>query len=293
MDKYTIFDQSSSATAGATALAERPRTATAQSDLDAALHLLAARAQYLTAAMGAAISLLEDDAMICRAAVGRASLEIGAEIETGSGLIAEAIQARQLVRCENAGEDPRANREACREMGAQAVMVMPLVLDHQAVGVFELISDRLSAFEERDAATLQRLAEMALTAIAYADAAARELPQLAEIEPEPAAAELPLSSAPDSLEEPPSEAPESPVPVETMQIGSCASCGFPISQGRRLCVDCERVDRAFEDQSPKRAPLSELAALGGQESWFQAHSYTIGALAVAAFTLVLLAIKFR
>jgi hypothetical protein len=33
--------------------------------------------------------------------------------------------------------------------------------------------------------------------------------------------------------------------------------------------------------------------LGQDESWFQAHSYTIGTLVIAALTLALLALKLR
>src|SRR5215467_6827654 len=42
----------------------------AQRDLNAALQLLAERAQYITGASGAAIALREDGEMICRASAG-------------------------------------------------------------------------------------------------------------------------------------------------------------------------------------------------------------------------------
>ena len=57
-------------------------------------------------------------------------------------------------------------------------MVMPLLREEEVVGVFELVADRASAFEERDAAALTRLAEMALTAVEHAEAVQRALPEI-------------------------------------------------------------------------------------------------------------------
>ena len=51
-------------------------TEMAQRDLDAALQLLAERAQYITGASGAAIALLDEDEMICRASTGPSAPEV-------------------------------------------------------------------------------------------------------------------------------------------------------------------------------------------------------------------------
>ncbi len=34
-----------------------------------------------------------------------------------------------------------------------------------------------------------------------------------------------------------------PVPEAMLRVQKCASCGFPVSEGRTLCLDCERKDR--------------------------------------------------
>jgi hypothetical protein len=52
-------------------------------------------------------------------------------------------------------------------------------------------------------------------------------------------------------------------------------------------VDCEQAGRSAEGKSP------QLNALEREESWLQAHSYVLGALAVAALTIALLALKLR
>jgi putative methionine-R-sulfoxide reductase with GAF domain len=294
MDKYTIFDAAGPATALAPASDDDSLAAAARRDLEAALQLLAERAQYLTGASGVSIALREDGEMVCRASAGRAAPEVGVEIETDSGLAAESILSRQRVCCDQADSDPRANRESCKELGVKSVMVVPLLREQEVVGIFELVADRASAFEDRDVTAVTRLAEMALTAAEYAEAAGRTLPEVTEAEVGEAPAEemremVGPARPQDADREVLARAGEqfAPVSVEVAKVGSCESCGFPVSQGRVLCVDCEQAGRSSEAKPP------HLNALEREESWFQAHSYTLGALAVAALTLALLALKLR
>ncbi len=292
MDKYTIFDQAGPSTAVALAPDNDWLADTTRRDLEAALQLLAERAQYLTGASGASIALREDGEMVCRASAGRAAPSVGLEIESDSGLIAESMRTRQSVRCDDAESDPRVNRESCRELGVKSVIVMPLLLDQDVVGWFELVADGRSAFEDRDVAAVTRLAEMALTAVEHAEAAQRALPEIAEAQIE----ELSPEELPDAIEPAKPSSEDQVLPAATVEpvaspspdlvkIGSCEACGFPVSQGRTLCVDCEQAGRSAEP--------TPLGALVQEETWLQAHSYTIGTLAIAALTLALLALKMR
>jgi GAF domain-containing protein len=291
MDKYTIIDEAPPENRIAAVHDGNSPAESARRDLDAALQLLTERAQYLSGASGASIGLREGREMLCRASAGGAVPEVGVEIEGGSSLIAESVRTREIVRCDDAASDPRVNRERCEELGIKSVMVVPLVREEEVVGVFELVADRVSAFEERDAVALRRLAEMALTASEHAEAAGRALPKLSEEERAEALPEKELdvvpavSAAPaDDLPLPTTEAVES-VAAEIARIGSCQTCGFPVSPARTLCVDCEQAGRTAEP--------NPLLALGQEESWFQAHSYTIGTLVIAALTLALLALRMR
>jgi len=293
MDKYTIFDQAGTATAVAPVVDGNSPAVTAQRDLEVTLQLLAERAQYLTGASGASIALCEGREMVCRASAGRAAPEAGVEIETDSGLTAESIRTRQLVRCDHAEGDSRVNRESCQELGVKSVVVMPLLREQEVVGVFELVADRISAFEERDVAALIRLAEMALTAVEHADAAQRALPEISEAErgeglPEvtPEAVE---PTRPIQADEALATEPAPSVSAELAEIGFCEACGFPVSQGRTLCVECEQAGRSTEG----KPSISHLRAMASEESWFQAHSYTIGTLVIAALTIALLVLKLR
>jgi GAF domain-containing protein len=145
----------------------------ARRDLDAALQLLANRAQYITGATGAAIALRRDgkNDMLCRASTGSTAPELGALLSTEFGLSGESVRTRQALRCDDAERDVRVNREVCRQLGIASVVVMPVVNDDGVLGVFELFSGQVNAFGERDLSAVQRLSVMVETAVRLAEAA--------------------------------------------------------------------------------------------------------------------------
>lgn len=289
----------------------------AQRDLDATLHLLAERAQYITGASGAAIALRERNAMICRASTGLSAPELGAELQVNSGLTGESVRTRQLLRCDDAERDFRANRGSCQALGIKSVMVMPLIRESEVIGVFELLADRAYAFEQRDVTALERLAEMVLTALEHADAAKRALNEITtkadQAPPESKESQPPVllkgEERVSPVEQPPSKVPQEitlnadqlrPAAARAIDnIRYCDGCGFPVSEGRTLCLDCE----ANQSSEPKSAGpvasgdapvfLSQLAARSRGESWLRSHIYTIGAVLVAALTVVVVLSRMR
>jgi hypothetical protein len=155
----------------------------AHRDLDAALQLLASRAQYITGANGAAIALRRQgkNDMLCRASTGSNAPELGALLSTEFGLSGESVRTRQPLRCDDAERDARVNREVCQQLGIASVVVMPVVNDDEVLGVFELFSGKANAFGERDLSALQRLSEMVETAVKLARAAESIPQQTAEM----------------------------------------------------------------------------------------------------------------
>lgn len=291
----------------------------AQRDLEAALQLLAERAQYITGASGAAIALLDGDDMICRASSGPSAPELGAEVQVKVGLTGESVRTRQVLRCDDAEADSRVNRESCRALGIRSVMVLPLVREQKVIGVFELMANRAQAFEERDVTALERLADMVLTGLEHADAAKRAPKEIAATseaavtkqeesklatavakkEDEKKSVAEPLNSQP-TPDEPAAvgTAEPKPRPQALDKIRKCDACGFPVSEGRTLCVDCENARISGEipaGTASKAAPefLSELGTQRRQQSWLQSHFYTIGTILMVVLTLVLLAIRLR
>ncbi|HSS96564.1 MAG TPA: GAF domain-containing protein, partial [Terriglobales bacterium] len=164
MDRYSILDQSSASAAPAMGkippAGESMRfpgedggkslTETASQDLDAALQLLVERAKYITGAMAATISLYEDGELICHACTGTPKQKPRTRLQVESGLAAESVRTRRILRCNDTTVDVRTNSENCGKYGISSAMVMPLARGPEVIGVFELLSGTPNAFEERD-----------------------------------------------------------------------------------------------------------------------------------------------
>jgi len=327
----------------------------AQHDLNDALQLLVERAKYITGASGAAIALRDRDHMVCRASSGSSAPMKGANLQINSGLSGESIRTREILRCDDAEKDPRVNRESCRAMGIASVVVLPLIDGDEVNGVFELFSTRPCAFEERDIATLQRLAELIQTAVEHAEATRRaELDFMAvsdvetahqiessSTEQEPAKKEEhPTTTPAGELKQTTSPAQEKPplpevvvateynlstqnaanrasaenvppqekeprvpelqaeieahaakpeqvpsTPSSRGNIGACQACGFPVSEGRTFCVDCEAGQQDSQNRDLTPAFLSSIAEGRGS---FSSTKYLIGIVIVVIATVVLL-----
>src|SRR3989442_10751873 len=65
-------------------------------ELQAALQLLAERAQYITGATGAALALCQGEEMVCHASAGSSGPAVGARLQVRSGLSGESIARKQL-----------------------------------------------------------------------------------------------------------------------------------------------------------------------------------------------------
>jgi hypothetical protein len=193
-----------------------------------------------------------------------------------------------LLRCDNAESDPRVNLEACRALGIASIVVLPLLRQNGEIrGLFELFSDHPYAFEERDLIALERMADLTLTALDLAEQRQNSAPASGlRREPDkpvesatarmarPAPAiSINIPSKPESANSvanpgsaapaaPPAESPVNPqsattsVPEAMLRVQKCGSCGFPISEGRALCLDCEKKDsekKDFEKKQRERA----------------------------------------
>jgi putative methionine-R-sulfoxide reductase with GAF domain len=326
MDRYSIFDDTAAAAAPATAeqTAEMPVPSQplpsppedsrrslaemANRDLQAALQLLAERAQFIAGASGAMIALLESGHVICRASAGPTALHVGTQLQVEAGLTGECLRQRQLLRCDDAEQDPRANREGCRALGIRSVMAMPLVRDGEVAGVFELLADRPRAFEEQDAAALERLSQLVFTALDHAEAARHVLDGTVAENEERLRSQLATETSPAASESVPAipHGPQLPTKAVAQSEPSaklaaarqCEACGFPVSPERTLCLDCEAA-REREGSPALSAPvsaadfLSQSPASLREEGWIERNMYTIGTVVVAALTALALWLKFH
>lgn len=307
-----------------------PLTDPAQCNLDAALQLLANRAQYITGASGVAIALRQDGTqdMLCRASAGSNAPELGALLSIEFGLSGESFRTKQALRCDDTARDARVNREICKQLGIASVLVLPVVNDDQVLGVFELFSEETNAFGEGDLFAIQRLSAMVQTAVqlvqapeslatprkfkaaaaGVGDSAVKQSQFVADLVVDAGAAgtkkpaktferavvhaqsapsskvekaalaSLLTSSAPASPQKPlfwsaplssdlevtgqPSN--QSHVPPVLRDLRKCVACGFPISAGRLLCVECEEKKWRGQLRSQSRSSGVSGAGTGRQ-----------------------------
>jgi hypothetical protein len=317
MDSYSIVDRSEKGLAppsgGVTTQARRANLPepgrglsivdSARRDLEATLQLLADRAQYITGAAGAAIALRDGDRVLCRASSGSAAPDLGSCLDLSTGLSGESVRTRTPLRCDDAANDPRVDRESCRRLGIASLAVMPILRDGEAIGVFEIFSGKPHAFQERDLSALERLREMVNIAL---DQAAPD-----HVKPAPFAvhgAKVKVLAAAvgagfgaeasvvsdhydgvaqksgfiTGLPGTPAHLQENSPPLD--RIRTCKNCGFPVSEGRAFCLDCEA----------KGVPASDSGFLTGVDyhpsqpgikSWILSNRYVIGMILISAATI--------
>jgi putative methionine-R-sulfoxide reductase with GAF domain len=73
---------------------------------------------------------------------------------------------------------------------------------------------------------------------------------------EPELAEPPEVPSPLPVPSIPAAAPAS-VPVAMLRVEKCASCGFPVSEGRTLCLDCEQKDTLKKAREKERGETAQ------------------------------------
>ena len=130
--------------------------------LQVVLNEIVEQACLATGATGAAVVLERNGEMQCRATSGTNAPELGARLDSESGLTVECIRTHQVQHCDDAQADPRANVEASHQLGTRSVMVFPLLRNGNIAGVLEVFSSRPAAFGGRDERTLEALAKRVL-----------------------------------------------------------------------------------------------------------------------------------
>jgi len=133
--------------------------------LEPAIGVITERAQVLTGATGAAIALRKGDEVICRARAGRTAPDLGVRLQTGSGISGECLRTGEVVLCNNAEANPRADLESCRRLGVRSILAAPLHQYNRTLGIFEVLSASPNAFNHQDVATMQMLSSMMVAAI--------------------------------------------------------------------------------------------------------------------------------
>jgi TonB family protein len=125
--------------------------------LDLVLNSLVEQARDVSAATGAAIALIRDGEMVCRATTGTNAPDLGVRVETGSGIAGDCLRSEQIQLCHDTETDSRVNAENCRRLGVRSMLVAPLTDAGAIFGILQLFSPWPNVFGEREIAALQSL----------------------------------------------------------------------------------------------------------------------------------------
>jgi GAF domain/PilZ domain len=142
-------------------------------DLHASLTLIASRACSITRGSGAAVALIGENGMTCRAIAGTAVPEIGARVDLSAGFTGECIRSARPLRCDDAESDAWADHEACRQLGIRSILAAPVQYERDLVGLLEVFSTRPYAFDGGDLAVVERLAQTVVLTLSRAEALER------------------------------------------------------------------------------------------------------------------------
>lgn len=173
---------------------------------DEVLHLVAERALAITGADGTAIALADGNDIVCRAATGTIAPDPGARLDPNSGFSGACFRTREVIRCDDADNDPRVNANAARRLHARSLIAVPLKTATSVIGLIEAFSFDAYAFNDTDVRSLQLLSELILAAMRP-----EEENRLAEIAERVAT----QSTAAVEVAQPISSAPEKVVSAET------------------------------------------------------------------------------
>ena len=168
--------------------------------LDLVLNEIVQQACLATTATGAAIALLRGEEMVCRATSGINAPDLGARLNTRSGLSGACVGSWQVQRCSDTETDSRVDSAVSRTLGVRSVLVVPVLDAAELIGVFEIFSPQVNAFSEREVQTLQALSRRIVHTVRRA---------AERISPDPATESSFASAAPDedAPPNPPAEIP--------------------------------------------------------------------------------------
>jgi hypothetical protein len=235
-----------------------PPTESGQTEFDACLQLLVERAAFLTAADAVRITIPLGDSFISRAATGAEAPAIENSLDRLQACFAQKTMLRV-----SAGN-------------GRFRLLAPIGDDGQPVGVFDFISKY--EFSEDDVKAINRIADLAGVAFTHNRAAnkvaAGDWEELRSVPP-PSEWHAPeVSRGPSQT--------SAVQPAMPAEVKSCSACGFPVSPGRTLCVECEQ-----KPHGPASAP-GEIFSLQSQESWLSEHGYTLASILISALAAALI-----
>lgn len=124
-------------------------------DLSGIMELVTQRTQHITNADGASVELIENGELVYSAASGMAERFLGLRLKIDNSLSGRSISARVPLISHDIETDDRVNKEACRQIGLNSMIVVPLIYRDEVVGIVKVLSRNAGHFQEEDIRILE------------------------------------------------------------------------------------------------------------------------------------------
>ena len=120
------------------------------------LELIVERAQKLTGSDGAAMAAVEGDEIVYQASSGVLADTSGLRLKRDASLSGLGA-AGSVLYCADTEADSRVDLAACRILGVRSMIVAPLRVDTEIIGVLKVISRKPNGFGENDVSNISLL----------------------------------------------------------------------------------------------------------------------------------------
>jgi hypothetical protein len=178
-------------------------------DMDGAMHLIADCAQGVSNATGVAIGLLKGDQLIYHAGSGSAAAYPGRQVRITLVVPAGTSTSREILRVEDAQTNKGIEAAICRQLGANAILILLIYEDRAPAGVLEVHFSEAHVFQDREVCTYRLMASLVGEAIGRtAQQARKNNPELSTVPPTIAQIVFQMKKAPSegrSISEPPKQ----------------------------------------------------------------------------------------
>lgn len=124
-------------------------------DLGNIMDLVTEKTQKITEADGACVELIQKEELVYSAASGIAEKFLGLRLGVENSLSGECIKAKTALISNDIEKDDRVNKDACRQIGLNSMIVMPLICRDDVVGVIKVLSKKVNHFNDENMRILE------------------------------------------------------------------------------------------------------------------------------------------
>jgi TonB family protein len=128
-----------------------------QFELAPSLQMVVEQTMFLAGAMGAAIALKQEQAIVCCASAGAAPA-VGAELQPDQGLSGECVRTGRIILCSDTETDSRVDAAVCQALGFRSALIVPICSEQETLGILELLAEKPQHFQPGDISALKEVA---------------------------------------------------------------------------------------------------------------------------------------